>query len=1572
MFKKQTRKLLNCLIVLLTQLAPVTQVWAQTMDAIPPNIASTSAKPMMMLTTSKDHTLFGPVYTDFEDLDDDGIVDFTFKPSFSYYGYFDSKKCYSYVTSSNRFEPSALATVQSDQRITCPTTASYWSGNFLNWATMTRLDVVRKMLYGGKRQLDSATETVLEGTGLSHDAHSFAKHYAGTDIRDYTPFSTANLTKAASYRGLTLCTRANANSAAGAPVIRMAKGNYSLWGVTSGLVCRWGNGEGGPGFATKLTNAYTAAGLGGSGVAHDTSAPNSTNDGATYSSIGPELNVRVKVCVSGLIGDERCTPYGSSTIVNKPTGLLQEFGISASGGSAKAEFGLITGSYDSNLEAGALRKNMGTFDSEIDASSGRFCHIAGGCSTAVSGGIAALDAIQLYGAGDYNGSNGLTFALNDEMVNGLFPSWGNPMGEMLLQALKYYAGGSVTTAAKNAGLTTGLDTALGLTTVTASNPFATSTTRDTAYGKPICRPLSILAISSSAVGYDRDFSSFSAFPNRNGNDASAYTNMIGDKEGITNSTRTVGSVNGGWGSDCSPKAVGNLSNVTGICPDLPGAQGSYLTAGAAFYANTNRVQSVDSSAPTDLPPTALTVKTYAAALRGGLGRVEVKIPGTNKYFYLTPESAWNDQDYVSGTVTGGPTEAQRKARYPATLMPGGILVFKALSSSATHGSFVVSWNDTQAGNDYDMDIIGLLRYDLIGSGTSAQVTITTEILDQSAGAKGSHGYSIVGTKVSDGKYITHGINGFANAGLCTGGAPCNFDSNNSSRSSTYDLKGVDNVTIEDPLWYAAKYGSFDTALSSYGANQTLTTSSWDAKRADGKACGGSTGVSCSDGVPDGYFLARRPELLERQLRDQLEQIVASSNSAPAVSSSQLIDGSFKYVAQFDPTLKKGSVSAYQLNSTGNFNQGASWDAGELLRNVDTATRQIITNTAAGSGVAFNWNAVGTDYQTSIKGTTSTTLDTRAQRLIDYMRGSVTNEAPNGERFQARSASNLLGTLVNSTPWIQTRPNAFFYDSLFPSNVSSYAAFARSYAKRDKVLWVGSNDGMLHGFKAETGAPMLSYVPQQLAGRLLSLATPSNNITAAVDGSPFTGDVALTQATGTSTWATYLFSSLGRGGKGLFALDVTGTGSSGTPTVASNLTESNAAGVFKWQFTSSNDSDLGFVLGDPTVSQFSGQASPIVRLNNGKFAVITPNGLNSGSGKAKLFLIGVDGPGVGGVWTAGTHYHKLETLATDSANGLLGASWIDIDGNGTADYIYGTDYKGNVWKFDIRDSSPSNWGSAFKSGSTNIPFYSITPARAISTAPVFGFPSRGGVMVSFGSGKAFSNTDFPTTTTNSMYGIYDRTGTTGTATFTLPTGTSTLTLRTLTDRTTGVTVDSVTPIDLAAKDGWYFNFPSTSESLLSNPAEKGQNITFNTVRAANTSENKCFYTPPGRTYLLDPINGAPVGDALGTYTDPSTGAKSVYMAIPSLDQKVRVTNDRSHRVTLNCTAEPQRCFCLANPTDAQCNCAANPTSTNCTAPACPSNTMSYRVIGKSSDYNICLKSFDARIQWREIPGLRTLN
>ena len=567
----------------------------------------------------------------------------------------------------------------------------------------------------------------------------------------------------------------------------------------------------------------------------------------------------------------------------------------------------------------------------------------------------------------------------------------------------------------------------------------------------------------------------------------------------------------------------------------------------------------------------------------------------------------------------------------------------------------------------------------------------------------------------------------------------------------------------------------------------------------------------------------------------------------------------------------------------------------------------------------------------------------------------------------------MGTIVNSTPWIQSRPSAKYLDYFFPVTSPKYSDFSSAQNNRNELLWTGSNDGMVHGFSSQTGAPVISYVPRPLVPMLKTLATPGTTtaIVASMDGSPFSGDVLTTHpVSGSPTWKTYLFSSLGRGGKGMFALDVTSTGNStSSPTIPSSLIQSNASSIFKWQFTDTDDSDLGFVVGDPLPSQFSGQASPIMLLNNGQFAVLTPNGIGSTGGKAVLLILGVDGPGADQIWSSTVdvgqtpkkaEYYRLSTLATDTGNGMMGATWVDIDGNGTADYVYATDLKGNVWKFDIRSNNPTNWESAFKVGANNVPFYvAKSPTGAvlpITTTPALGFPPDGGIMVTFGTGKALESSDFPTSATNRMFGIFDRTGVNSTATVVLATGTTTLLQRVYTEITTGTAtgslITSATPtLDLSSKDGWYFDFPRASEQVLSSPDVRSKNIAFTTVRRADTTIEQCFYTPPGQQYFINPNSGLPSGPTLGLYTDPITNVTYYIAAIPSSDQKVRIINDRSGRVNGGGGG-------------------GGGGSGGGGSGACPANSFAYRIVGNNSDKLLCVPTNTSRIQWREVPGMKT--
>ena len=157
--------------------------------AVPPFLTS-GAPPLVMLAMGRDHKLYYEAYNDASDLDEDGALEVRYKPSIDYYGYFDSNKCYNYETSSNRFVPFSMATDKKCQGAA----GDMWSGNFLNYITMARIDAIRKVLYGGYRSTDTAGETVLQRTVIPQDAHSWGKEYTsiavdGYDIADYTPFA---------------------------------------------------------------------------------------------------------------------------------------------------------------------------------------------------------------------------------------------------------------------------------------------------------------------------------------------------------------------------------------------------------------------------------------------------------------------------------------------------------------------------------------------------------------------------------------------------------------------------------------------------------------------------------------------------------------------------------------------------------------------------------------------------------------------------------------------------------------------------------------------------------------------------------------------------------------------------------------------------------------------------------------------------------------------------------------------------------------------------------------------------------------------------------------------------------------------------------------------------------------------------------------------------------------------------------------------------------------------------------------------------------------------------------------
>ena len=319
----------------------------------PPTIAQAplyiedAVPPLNMLVMGKDHKIYYEAYNDASDLDGDGILDVGYRGwelkspaptdgssryKIDYYGYFNSYACYSWQT--NRFVPVAAAPNK-----TC---SGQWSGDFLNNLGTSRMDAIRRVLYGGMRAEDTASRTVLQTAYIPRDAHSWGKAY--DPARDLGVYSISDY----------------------APLRQPASGTRHLFAVTT-------LGEA-AGVITQLRVLNDSSFQIWDWVSQEGFAGQSNcaggNSCARASSRITDYNLLVEACSSSnvqlLEASCKAYPNGGKTVY-KPTGLLHDFGENG-----KMYFGLLTGSYEKNIAGGVLRRNIGNFAEEVDPQTGQF------------------------------------------------------------------------------------------------------------------------------------------------------------------------------------------------------------------------------------------------------------------------------------------------------------------------------------------------------------------------------------------------------------------------------------------------------------------------------------------------------------------------------------------------------------------------------------------------------------------------------------------------------------------------------------------------------------------------------------------------------------------------------------------------------------------------------------------------------------------------------------------------------------------------------------------------------------------------------------------------------------------------------------------------------------------------------------------------------------------------------------------------------------------------------------------------------------------------------------------------
>ena len=674
------------------------------------------------------------------------------------------------------------------------------------------------------------------------------------------------------------------------------------------------------------------------------------------------------------------------------------------------------------------------------------------------------------------------------------------------------------------------------------------------------------------------------------------------------------------------------------------------------------------------------------------------------------------------------------------------------------------------------------------------------------------------------------------------------------------VPGVDNATFQHLVTYTMAFGVTGT-LDPATADPSAAGFSWPDPSSGNAQKIDDLWHAAYDGRGN-FFSAENPAQLTTALQDTLQSITnrTSSASAVAFNSTNLGTDSYVYQARFDTAQWSGDLLSYALDpNNGSVAANPTWQAATVLdaRNLAGNPRIILT-TNSGTGVPFEWANLSTAEQADLKTNPSGGVDsnTIGQNRLNFLRGDRSNEGAGNLRIRG----SRLGDIVHANPVYVGMPQLNYPDTApFPSALGeTYSDYKTNQAARQGIIYVGGNDGMLHGFNADTGEEVLGYVPSNLfststTAGLHYLTDPNYFHRYYVDLSPTVSDVYIkTTPTGSPHWATVLVGGERAGGRGLFALDVSNPGSFSENTTSADNT-------VMWEFTSSDDPDLGYTFSQPTIAM----TNVVDGNGNHRWAAIFGNGYNdTGSGQAQLFILFLDG-GLNGNWTSAGDYVKITTGVGSSGNpnGLSSPNLIDLDGDGTVDRVYAGDLQGNMWAFDLSDTaSTSNWGVAYKQGSTPKPLFTATdssgtaqpitskptavrhPTVASTTSP----SNAPNLMVYFGTGQYLVTGDKTTTGTQTFYGVWDD-------------GDKSLTRSNLIQQTfvsgfpSTVRVPTENTVDYSSKKGWYMDLPDSGERVVTNAKVRGNLVFFNTLIP---SSEPCSFGGSGWLMSVKQVDGGP--------------------------------------------------------------------------------------------------------------------
>ena len=619
-----------------------------------------------------------------------------------------------------------------------------------------------------------------------------------------------------------------------------------------------------------------------------------------------------------------------------------------------------------------------------------------------------------------------------------------------------------------------------------------------------------------------------------------------------------------------------------------------------------------------------------------------------------------------------------------------------------------------------------------------------------------------------------------------------------------------------------------------------------------------------------------PAVNGMMLQDSFKTIIndifrdSTSYVSGSVANTQSIrSGSLAFVASFNPSNWGGDLQAYSIINTVELSSSPTWLASQKIESISPSDRRIYTFDAEqNKAISFEWNQLNSSQKQYFKAGQD---DSIGNHRLNFLRGDRTQEGS-----LLRKRNTVLGDIVNSSPWSVSTPNMGYTED-------SYIDFRKTNFNRSEIVYVGANDGMLHGFSGN-GNERFAYIPRGAfngdQNGIISLTNPSYRHRYFVDGSPFSGDYQMSLG---GPWKTVLIGSMGLGGRGFFAIDITNPNSWLAPSpddavgnILFDKTDTFTPSAQVGSLTPAQWEDIGHIVtpaakatGNPN------RVTQITKLNNGRWAVLLGNGVNSDTEKASLLIQFLD---------AGRELVKIEADSTvGAANGLSTPTAIDLDGNRTADVVYAGDLKGHLWKFDLSDASPSQWKVSFNKQPLFVARSSGNLPQPITTAPSYVNNGAGGLNLVFGTGRNLTPNDPSSTETQTVYSVWDNSAVVINRDYNGSIINTTLTDGTIIQGRSKLLSREVESITSSPKGsfastnintlvnytgvgtthrGWFFDLPSTGERVLENSSIVLKSLAYiPSVQPAKNSpfaEETCNYKVKSAHYglFLDAITGLP--------------------------------------------------------------------------------------------------------------------